>query len=260
MDAEPQINLDLVARYLVAGERVVIAVRYHWVTILEPIATAVLSLIFVIWVGATIPADFVAVADVLWWLWFAVLVRTLFLLWEWRRTWFVGTDRRLLLTYGVVVRRVAMMPLSKVTDMNYGRSLLGRLLGYGTFTMESAGQTQALSRIDHVPNPDVHYRAMVAEIFRGPTSTPAPDPDPDLEETDHPAELFDDDGVFLPDAASDPRRTPDPAFRDERDRPADDYDLYDEDEDFDHEENPRIALKRRRAAQRRREREERRGR
>lgn len=242
MDAEPQINLDLVARYLVAGERVVIAVRYHWVTIVEPVASALLGLALVLWVGATIPAEFVAVADILWWLWFAVLARTLFLLWEWRRTWFVGTDRRLLLTYGVIVRRVAMMPLSKVTDMNYGRSLLGRILGYGTFTMESAGQSQALSKIDFVPDPDTHYRAMVSEIFRGPTSTPPADPDEDLEaaqEAGEPDSLFDADGVFLPEGADDGV---------ERVR-------LEGDEDFDHEENPRTALKRRRAAQRRRQRD-----
>lgn len=191
MDAEPQIDLDLVDRYLVAGERVVIAVRHHWVTIVEPVATAILTLALVLWVGATIPAELVAVADLLWWVWFAVLARTLFLLWEWRRTWFVGTDRRLLLTYGVIVRRVAMMPLSKVTDMNYGRSLLGRLLGYGTFTMESAGQNQALSEINWVPDPDTHYRAMVAEIFRGDSPPEAP---PMRDELDDQEEAFLEDG------------------------------------------------------------------
>ena len=32
---------------------------------------------------------------------------------------------------------VAMMPLLKVTDMTYDRSLLGRIVGYGTFVLES---------------------------------------------------------------------------------------------------------------------------
>ena len=58
-----------------------------------------------------------------------------------------------------------MMPLTKVTDMTYERSILGRLLGYGTFVLESAGQDQALSRIDHVPNSDENYRKIIAEIF-----------------------------------------------------------------------------------------------
>ena len=83
---------------------------------------------------------------------------------------------------------------------------------------------------------------MVSEIFRGPTSTPPADPDEDLEaahEAGEPDSLFDADGVFLPEGADDGV---------ERVR-------LEDDEDFDHEENPRTALKRRRAAQRRRQRD-----
>ena len=43
----------------------------------------------------------------------------------------MATDKRLIMTYGLLTHKVAMMPLRKVTDMNYGRSLLGRMLGYG---------------------------------------------------------------------------------------------------------------------------------
>ena len=44
---------------------------------------------------------------------------------NWRRDWFVATDKRFLLFYGFIRRKVAMMPLLKVTDMTYDRSLLG---------------------------------------------------------------------------------------------------------------------------------------
>ena len=33
-----------------------------------------------------------------------------------------------------------MMPLAKVTDMSFQRSPIGRILGYGEFILESAGQ------------------------------------------------------------------------------------------------------------------------
>ena len=62
-----------------------------------------------------------------------------------------------------------MMPLLKVTDMTYDRSILGRVLGYGKFVLESAGRDQALSRIDHVPDADTHYRAICTQLF-GPGS------------------------------------------------------------------------------------------
>ncbi len=53
-----------------------------------------------------------------------------------------------MLNYGVFTRRVAMMPLMKVTDMSYNRSVLGRLVGYGEFVLESAGQEQALRTVE----------------------------------------------------------------------------------------------------------------
>ena len=94
--------------------------------------------------------------------------RRLWLLWRvlnWRRDWFVATDKRFLLFYGFIRRRVAMMPLLKVTDMTYDRSILGRIFGYGKFVLESAGQDQALSTIDHVPDADTHYHAICTQLF-----------------------------------------------------------------------------------------------
>ena len=84
---------------------------------------------------------------------------------EWRHDWFVATDKRLLLFYGFITRKVSMMPLIKVTDMSYERSVPGRLLGYGRFVMESAGQDQALHEVNWVPEPDHNYRVICAEIF-----------------------------------------------------------------------------------------------
>jgi hypothetical protein len=45
-----------------------------------------------------------------------------------------------------VVKKVNMMPLTKVTDMSFQRSSVGRILGYGEFILESVGQAQARSQ------------------------------------------------------------------------------------------------------------------
>lgn len=153
-----------VENYLVSGERVVVSFRRHWVVIAEPWLTAILSLLFVAWLTFDVASPTTS-TSLMWWLWFALFVRAIWMAFDHSRTWFLATDRRLLLVYGVLVRRVAMMPLGKVTDMSYQRSPLGYLLGYGTFVLESAGQEQALREIDHVPDPDVNYRAIVAQIF-----------------------------------------------------------------------------------------------
>ncbi|HEY7720794.1 MAG TPA: PH domain-containing protein [Pedococcus sp.] len=153
-------------RYLLDGERLVTAVHQHWAKVAEPVASAVAGGALALWVDATIDPALGLVSTVLWWAWFVVLGRAAYLLAEWRHDWFVATDKRLLLFYGFITRRVSMMPLSKVTDMSYSRSVPGRALGYGRFIMESAGQDQALREVNFVPQPDHHYRAICAEIFR----------------------------------------------------------------------------------------------
>ncbi len=114
--------------------------------------------------------------DVIWLAWLAAVVRLAYRYFEWRTDWFVATDKRLILAYGLLTRRVAMMPLRKVTDMSYNRSLLGRLLGYGEFVLESAGQEQALRTVRFLPRPDDLYEEICSEIFGGPPAPRATSP------------------------------------------------------------------------------------
>ena len=113
-----------------------------------------------------------------------MIVAHLWLIWKLARWYvdrFIVTDRRIMLVSGIVARRVAMMPMTKLTDMSYHRSTIGVLFGYGTFVLESAGQDQALSRIDYVPRPDELF-SEISELLFGrdgerlerPPSPPAP--------------------------------------------------------------------------------------
>lgn len=153
-------------RFVLDDERIVLATRHHWARLIEPVATACLAFVVV---GAVVGLLRPVVGDgveLLWWLWLAVLARTLVRVVGWHVEWFVATDKRMLLLTGLVNHRVAMMPLHKVTDMSYARSVPGRLLGYGEFVLESAGQDQAMRRISFVPQPDRSYRTVCATIFR----------------------------------------------------------------------------------------------
>jgi membrane protein YdbS with pleckstrin-like domain len=167
-------------RYLLDGERIVVAAHQHWAKVAEPVASAVAGLVLVLALDSFLPASLGLVANVLWWAWFGLVGRAVWRVLERRHDWFVATDKRLILTYGLITRKVAMMPLTKVTDMSYNRSPLGRLLGYGTFVMESAGQDQALHTVRWVADPDPTYRALCAEIF-GVDNT---ERDPDLDQHD----------------------------------------------------------------------------
>jgi membrane protein YdbS with pleckstrin-like domain len=152
-------------RYLLDGERIVTANHQHWAKIAAPVASAVAGLVLVLVLDSSLPASLGLVANLLWWAWFALAGRAIWRVLERRHDWFVATDKRLILTYGLITQKVAMMPLAKVTDMSYNRSPLGRLLGYGTFVMESAGQDQALHTVGWVADPDHTYRVICAEMF-----------------------------------------------------------------------------------------------
>lgn len=155
-------------RYLVPEERIVVIQREHWIAIIEPIAVPFAWLFIVGWLDQALEPQNRLVFDLAIWVWFFLVGRMVWKLFDWRINLFIATDRRLLNTYGLITRKVAMMPLAKVTDMSYVRTIPGKFLGYGSFRLESAGQDQALSTIKYVPKPDETYRLITTEIFRPP--------------------------------------------------------------------------------------------
>jgi hypothetical protein len=84
---------------------------------------------------------------------------------DWYFTRLVLTDKRLLFIRGVITRRVAMLPLLRVTDMSYLQSPLGRLLNFGTFRVESVGRGGPLRAIADLPNPNELYLRIVEEMY-----------------------------------------------------------------------------------------------
>ena len=97
--------------------------------------------------------------------WIGVIAWVLWDVGEWYYDRFILTNKRVMLIEGIVARRVAMMPLIKVTDMKYTQSALGRVLGYGEFEIESAGQEQALRKVANLPNPTDLYLQVVEEMY-----------------------------------------------------------------------------------------------
>lgn len=167
-------------RYLLEGERVVVDVRQHWFVVARPVAYTVLALALVLFVDARIRVDGGGTARLLWLGWFGMLGWMAWEIVQWRHDRFIATDKRLLLNYGLITKRVAMMPLIKVTDMSYRRTVPGRIFGYGQFILESAGQDQALRTVDWVPHPDATYRIICSEIFGVPAFYRITDPGRDV--------------------------------------------------------------------------------
>jgi uncharacterized membrane protein YdbT with pleckstrin-like domain len=154
-----------VGKYLLPHEQQVITVRRHPAILIGPIAVTVLGLVAAAVLSDTLLQHQSTLLLITWLIWLVLLLRLILKTFDWAVDYFVVTSHRLVTTSGIIARKVAMMPLAKVTDMTFERSFQGRLLGYGTFVVESAGQDQALSRIDHIPYPEQLYLEVCALIF-----------------------------------------------------------------------------------------------
>ena len=158
---------NAVNKYLLPHEHQVITVRKHPAVLIKPIAVVLLGLVIAAVISTTIARHEAGVVGFVWIAWAVLLLYLVGKVIEWSQDYFIVTSRRMLLATGVVTRKVAMMPLVKVTDMSFQRSSLGRLLGYGEFILESAGQDQALRVVDHLPYPEQLYLEVCGLIFPG---------------------------------------------------------------------------------------------
>ena len=153
-----------VNKYLLPHERQVITVHQHPAVLIWVIFQVLVGLAIAAWLTNLI-TNGIAVL-IVWVLWAVLLVRAVVKVLDWSVNYFVVTSQRMLLATGLIIRKVNMMPLTKVTDMSFQRTTLGRILGYGEFILESAGQDQALNRIDHLPYPEQLYLEVCGLIFR----------------------------------------------------------------------------------------------
>ena len=154
--------------YLLPTERRVIRLRRHWATVLVYLVQTVLALVIAFLLSYLFGDSGTyawLIQNVLGYAALFALLRFTFYLVEWWVERIVVTDKRFMLTTGIFTTKVAMMPVSKITDMTYERSLLGRMLGYGTMILESAGQIQALNRIEFLPRPEEVFDAISELVF-----------------------------------------------------------------------------------------------
>lgn len=151
-------------RYLLPGEEAVINARRHWAVLVRPAVRGIPLLLVGLWVLQAAPNNrFTSAIGLL--VALGALAYLGLAVGEWWIRHFLVTRRRVLLTSGIIVRTVAVMPLRRVTDLTYQETFIGQLLGYGGFRFESAGQDQALSQITYLPDAKTLYDKISGLLF-----------------------------------------------------------------------------------------------
>ncbi|RAO62128.1 PH domain-containing protein [Micromonospora saelicesensis] len=157
---------SLVARYLFPTERYRGEWKRHWIHLTNPLLIGVAATFVLGYLSGFLAGqDVGALTTIAVLLWFAVMGWVAWKVADWWYDRFILTNKRVMVVNGIVTRKVAMMPLVRVTDMKYEQTPTGRALNYGTFVLESAGQEQALREIKNLPNPNELYLRVVEEMY-----------------------------------------------------------------------------------------------
>ena len=136
---------------LTADEHVVLHLHPHWKAVVFPAwwTLVAIAAVLVAWqmgpsgTGGSVLVVAVGAVALLLFLWLAFWP---FLVW--RSTHYVFTNERVMLRKGVISREQRDIQLNRVSDVSSRQSLLERLLGCGTLTVESAGEKGQSELVD----------------------------------------------------------------------------------------------------------------
>ncbi len=144
------------------GEEVIFNQGHHWVAYLKAIGLAVLGILLLV---VIFPFSTVEVG------WFWLLVGFALLVTAWTMAALVHLDRfvlttkRVLRVRGLLSKKRASMPLSRILDITVETPLAGQLFDYGHLIFESAAQVQGLREIRHIDRPDIVERIIQQQVL-----------------------------------------------------------------------------------------------
>ena len=158
--------MGLPRRLLGEGERVEIQVRTHAKAMVLP-AIALIVLGAGVGVGlAAIPASITPIGQyvigglglvlAIWWCLLPFL--------RWRTTTFTLTNRRLITRSGILSKTGKDLPLIRVNDVSYQRSLSDRIFGCGTLNIQTASEDGVIVLPD-IPDVEQVHQIMSELLF-----------------------------------------------------------------------------------------------
>ena len=151
-------------RYPLPHERLLGMRRPHPAPLLAPLSFVLCSVVAAIMLSALFPQARALAA--IWAVWGLVL---LYLVWQvvaWSAEYLVLTNMRLLRIRGLLIRKVNMMPLGAIADMQFERPLFGLVFNYGTFSIASRSSTAGM-QLKYMPHPGRLYRDLLSLFLTG---------------------------------------------------------------------------------------------
>ena len=137
-------------KLLAPGETIAFELKPHWRALIWPTFVLVIEVFIATWAFFAFDSTIFR--------WIVVAVGVVILLWQvafpfltWLTTQYVFTSRRIIVRRGLLTKQGRDMPLSKVNNVSFEVSVLGRVLNYGTLEVESASDDGDLV-INDVPN------------------------------------------------------------------------------------------------------------
>jgi uncharacterized membrane protein YdbT with pleckstrin-like domain len=167
-------------------EEVVLHLRPHWRAAVRPalVLAVALGAVLTAWImlptndGGRIGVALVGAIGL-----FFGVTRGVWPLVVWRCTHYVVTDERLLLQDGVIARQRRDLPLAQVNDHVMTQSLLDRMLGSGTLTVDSIGdQAAVLTSVPHAQQ----VQTTLYELIEADRDRHGDDEDDEIEEPEVP--------------------------------------------------------------------------
>jgi uncharacterized membrane protein YdbT with pleckstrin-like domain len=127
---------------LTSDEHVVAHLHPHWKALVRPVLVTVAAVAAVTAGFVLLPSGAGTIAALVL-AGLALLLVLRFTLWPlltWRTTHYLFTNERVLLQHGVFSRERRDIPLGRINDHSMSQTLVERMLGCGTLTIESAGE------------------------------------------------------------------------------------------------------------------------
>ncbi|MCA1693132.1 MAG: PH domain-containing protein [Acidimicrobiales bacterium] len=125
-------------KYLNEGEEIILDLRPHWSFFIGPAAALVASIVLAVVAATQLDADWATLP--------ALILAAVCLVWvvaryaRWVTTNFTVTSDRLIHRTGVFSKHGKEIPLERLNDISFRRTLVERMVGAGDLLIESAGE------------------------------------------------------------------------------------------------------------------------